>query len=178
MIVPALIAAAAPVGPPQEHLNKPKLAGFVVVSEEDSGGRTIRKMVPKGETGEVWSRMVADVQLAEPPKSDLARAEQLSDIVDQHTRNATKGCPDPQVGPIYSYPLLGDEIAKFRIICEKPNGIDKPAVTYNIFILSQRYLHQRVVAFSHMPSAQESRWAGSIIDSTRLCAPSSKAVGC
>lgn len=165
----AAFAAAVTAGPAAERLNTPKIEGFVLGYEATQDGATLREMVPQGETVEDWSRMVTDFHIA-----GGAETIDLDNYLDRFFRGLARICPDPKIGPVMTYPLDGMQIAKLRFICDRLPKTGKPEVFYSIFIVGRKDFLNRQVAFRHLPSPAEVKWAESIIASTKVCAADAK----
>lgn len=172
--VAALLLCSVPAWANQDGtLSPPVLPGFVLGYEAGDATMDLAEWVPQGETVEDWTRMVTLIRFGGVAKR--VTPQQFNQIMKDQM---AKSCPGATISEELAANVDGRPAARFRADCPLSLVTGKPEVLFHLAIAGPNDLHIRQVAFRYQPSADDVRWAESVLGATRWCAPGSKAKGC
>lgn len=168
----ALLLTAVPaLANADGRLSPAALPGFVLGYENNDATMDFAEWVPTGETVQAWTRMVTMIRL----DSLRVTPQRFNQMM---TEGLAKSCPGATVSDVSTADIDGRPATRFRGDCPRNPATGKPEVLFHLAIAGTNDLHIRQVAFRHVPSADEVRWAEGILGATRWCAMGSKAKGC
>lgn len=167
---PAMIGAQAPVAPQPsngEWLLRGDLPGFILGFEHHDIA-SIEEYVAAGETVEDWSRMVT-VQTFSPR---VHQGRGAADILQTIRGSLPRACPGAQVTAIRSFEDHGNRGAAMQSDCPQNPATGLPETTWFHAIGGQNvYIVQ--IAYRHVASPAEVRWAEDYLATVTLCPPQS-----
>lgn len=169
----ALSATAALAAPPAEWVGQAALPDLVIGHRLSDGRSMIVERIPPGETVERWSSMVTNQRFAGALAGgtlDQWRAGYLGRL--------GEGCPGYRAGAPARLRIEGREAFDLRFDCPQNPATGLPETFFLRAIGSGDTLHLAQVAFRHVPSADEAKWARDQLASVTLCTRASRSPVC
>lgn len=164
----AIIAAMALVaqgdGAP-EWIGRAELPGFVEGHRVERPHGMIVEWVPEGETVRDWTRIVTVQRFGEAATRTRPRA-----VIAGMAEGLPASCPGGVAGAVETLRVSGRQAARFRADCPLNPVTGRPETLFALAIAGERDIHMLQVAFRHVPSADEARWAEALLASAVLCA--------
>ncbi|HST37289.1 MAG TPA: hypothetical protein VLK25_11750 [Allosphingosinicella sp.] len=173
LLLAGLIATAAGAAPPAEWVGQAALPGLVIGHRLSNGQSMIVERVPPGETVERWTRMVTNQRFA----GQLAGGT-LDRWLPNYLGGIEQGCPGFRPGASTRLRIEGRPALDIRVDCPRNPATGQPETFFLRAIASGATLHLAQVAFRHVPSAEETRWAQTHLASVTLCTRASRSPAC
>jgi len=168
-LLAACFATAAAAQQAREWLGQAPLPGFVVGWEQQNRGAMIVEYVPRGETVHAWTRMITIQHFL----GRLNGSMTFEAWVDNYLGNVGRACP----GAVFSRPaysrIQGRPAVQLRGDCPRNALTGSPETFLFLGFNSGGDLHIAQVAFRHVPSADELRWARRHLASVIFCTAAS-----
>lgn len=161
-IVMALAAAAQGAAP--EWIGRAELPGFVEGHRVERPHGMIVEWVPEGETVQDWTRIVTVQRFGE-----TATRLRPRDVIASMAEGLGASCPGGVAGEVETLRVSRRPAARFRADCALNPGTGRPETLFALAIAGERDMHMLQVAFRHVPSADEVRWAQALLASAALC---------
>jgi hypothetical protein len=170
----ALAAAAAVQGSgAPEWIGRAELPGFIEGHRVERPHGMIVEWVPEGETVQNWTRIVTVQRFGE-----AATRLRPRDVIGNMARDLPVSCPGGVAGAVETMRVSGRQAARFRADCAHNPGTGLPESLFALAIAGERDMHMFQVAFRHVPSAEEVRWAEALLASAVLCREQSREPVC
>lgn len=169
----ALAATAAHAAPPAEWVGQAALPDLAIGHQLSDGRSMIVERIPPGETVERWTRMATNQRLA----GALAGGT-LEQWRSGYLSRLEQGCPGYRAGAATPLRIEGRPAFDMRFDCPHNPATGLPETFFLRAIGSGDILHLAQVAFRHVPSAAEAKWAQDQLASVTLCTRASRNPAC
>jgi hypothetical protein len=172
--VSVLLSGAAAAAAPDEWIGHGPLPGLVVGYQAAQPEAMIVERIPPGETVQRWTRMVTTQRFA----GVIARGGTLAQWSGHFLEGLGSGCPGYRSTRPAALSIDGREAIAFRVDCPRNPQTGLPETLLLRAIAGRADLHVAQVAFRHLPSASETRWAENHLATVTLCTPQSASPVC
>ena len=166
LLLAGLIATGAGAAPPAEWVGQGALPDLVIGFQRAEDGSMIVERVPRGETVQRWTRMVTNQRFAGMVSEP---AGTLNEWHWHFVDGLRRGCPGSRASEPARLEIEGRPAIEFRIDCPRNPATGLPETAMIRAIAGRADLHVAQVAFRHVPSAAETRWAQGHLASVTLC---------
>jgi hypothetical protein len=161
----SLGATAAQAAPPAEWVGQAALPTLVIGFQRAEGGSMIVERIPPGEAVENWTRMVLNQRFA----GVIARGGTVEEWRGHFMGGLANSCPGARASGLNTLQIEGRDAIEFRVDCPRNPATGRPETFLLRAIAGRADLHVTQVAFRHVPSAAEARWARDHLASVTLC---------
>jgi len=171
--MPAL-APAAIAAPPgsAERLVAPALPGFVLGYSAGNAAQSIREEVPRGETVQVWTRMVTTQRF-----TGLASRTTPAAYARTILAQLPQACPGASASPVASLKVSGRDASQFQVDCPR-NGTGQRETFILLAIAGRSDMHVKQVAFRGRAAPADLAWGRNYLAATVLCQPGDRKAAC
>jgi hypothetical protein len=173
LLLAGLIATGAEAAPPAEWVGQAALPGLVIGHRLSNGQSMIAERIPPGETVERWTRMVTNQRFA----GALAGGT-LDQWLSSYLSLLEQGCQGQRASTPARLRIEGRPAFDLRVDCPHNPATGLPETFFVRAIASGSTLHLAQVAFRHVPSAEDTRWAQGHLASVTLCTRTSRSPVC
>lgn len=149
----------------QERIAFPPAPGFVIGYQASNAQESIQEWVPKGETVNIWSRMLTIQRFI----GARQRAQTPAGLLDWIASNILTACPGVKVSAVAPLSRFGREGATLLTRCGRNPGTGKPETTFFLAMIGTSDMHVAQVAFRSAPDAAGEAWARAWLDKVVLC---------
>jgi hypothetical protein len=160
--IAAMGSAASAAG--VERIEQAAVLDFTIGYAASANGQHIEEKVPAGETVQRWTRMITTQKF----EGIVHRLQP-----DQLLRNIASGlrtsCPGSRTSSILHMKVSARPAAEMQADCPRNPATGLPETFIIRAVAGAVDMYAVQVAFRHVPSADELKWARTHLDSLRLC---------